>query len=217
MLAWPDIWNTWRLGWCRKHEPHREEIYQNTYNQLQKYWDIDRILIYLALHTTTINLKLTEEMCFNCRLAALIWGYLHPNQLLELQLPLVKGSKRMGQSPQKLFYGHACFNSSLFNHRLNRQKVWSWFQGGHLHLESVADNCQDEMQRAVTINKTNHHQAEESKQSHHEWGKIKKTCGQINCLEHSLKKKNKQKYWQKYSWRKPPQQQFARPRTLSRR
>lgn len=38
------------------------KIYQSTYNQLHKYWDIDRILIYLALHTTTVDLTLTDEV-----------------------------------------------------------------------------------------------------------------------------------------------------------
>ncbi len=44
-------------------------------------------------------------MCFNCRRSALIWGYLHPNQVngvgittvLHMCLPLVKGPKVMGQ------------------------------------------------------------------------------------------------------------------------
>ena len=34
----------------------------------------------LALYTTTMDLKL-NKMCFNCRFSALIWGYLHPNQV----------------------------------------------------------------------------------------------------------------------------------------
>ena len=50
------------------------------YSQVHKYWDIDTIPIFLALYTTTMDLK-WNKMCFNCRLSALIWGYLHPNQV----------------------------------------------------------------------------------------------------------------------------------------
>ena len=47
----------------------------------------------------------TNKMCFNCRLSALIWGYLHPNQVnsvgitsFYMCLPLFKGPKVMGQT-----------------------------------------------------------------------------------------------------------------------
>ncbi len=52
----------------------------NIYSQVHKYWDIDTILTFLALYTTTMDFK-WNKMCFNCRLSALIWGYLHPNQV----------------------------------------------------------------------------------------------------------------------------------------
>ncbi len=60
-------------------------------------------------------------MCFNCRLSALIWGYLHPNQVngcrnynsLHMCLPLVKGPKVMGQLASQLFHGQVCVIPSL--------------------------------------------------------------------------------------------------------
>ena len=48
-------------------------------------------------------------MCFNCRLSALIWGYLHPNyNSFYMCLPLFKGPKVMGQLAAQLFHGQVC-------------------------------------------------------------------------------------------------------------
>ncbi len=47
-------------------------IYICMYSQVHKYWDIDTILTFLALYTTTMISNETNKMCFNCRLSALI-------------------------------------------------------------------------------------------------------------------------------------------------
>ena len=90
------------------------------YSQVHNYWDIDTILIFLALYTTTMDLK-WHKMCFNCRLSALIWGYLHPNQVNGVGITTVsiyashlfKGPKVMGQLAAQLFHGQVCVIPSL--------------------------------------------------------------------------------------------------------
>ena len=52
------------------------------------------------------------KMCFNCRLSALIWGYLHPSSFY-MCLPLFKGPKVMGQLAAQLFHGQVCVIPSL--------------------------------------------------------------------------------------------------------
>ncbi len=57
-------------------------------------------------------------MCFNCRLSALIWGYLSGElcrnyNSLHMCLPLVKGPKGMGQLASQLFHGQVCVIPSL--------------------------------------------------------------------------------------------------------
>ncbi len=59
-------------------------------------------------------------MCFNCRLSALIWGYLSKSgercrnyNSLHMCLPLVKGPKVMGQLASQLFHGQMCVIPSL--------------------------------------------------------------------------------------------------------
>ncbi len=37
------------------------KIPQNTYSQVHKYWDIDTILTFLALYTTTMDFKWNEQ------------------------------------------------------------------------------------------------------------------------------------------------------------
>ncbi len=91
------------------------------YSQVHKYWDIDTILTFLALYPPQWISNETNKMCFNCRLSALIWGYLHPNQVNGVgittvcicALPLVKGPKVMGQLASQLFHGQVCVIPSL--------------------------------------------------------------------------------------------------------
>ena len=59
-------------------------------------------------------------MSFMCSLSALIWGYLHPNQVngvgittVTMCLPLFKGPKVMGQLAAQLFHGQVCVIPSL--------------------------------------------------------------------------------------------------------
>ena len=65
-----------------------------TYSQVHKYWDIDTILFFLALYTTTMDLKLNYSSFYMC-------------------LPLFKGPKVMGQLAAQLFHGQVCVIPSL--------------------------------------------------------------------------------------------------------
>ena len=49
-------------------------IYSDIYSKVHIYWDIDTIFINLPLYTPKTDL-------IKCRLSALIWGYLNPNQV----------------------------------------------------------------------------------------------------------------------------------------
>ncbi len=63
----------------------------------------------------------------------------------------------MGQLASQLFHGQVCV---LFPHypNYNEQiKGPEFISSVLLHLESVAVNCQDEIQRAVTISEASHH------------------------------------------------------------
>ncbi len=62
----------------------------------------------------------------------------------------------MGQLASQLFHGQMCVIPSYPNY--NEQiKGPEFIQVCYLHLESVAVNCQDEIQRAVTISEASHH------------------------------------------------------------
>ncbi len=50
-------------------------------SQVHKYWDNrHNSNIFGSIHHH-MDFKWNDKMCFNCRLSALIWGYLHPNQV----------------------------------------------------------------------------------------------------------------------------------------
>ncbi len=43
------------------HEKQVIYLYVNIYSQVHKYWDIDTILTFLALYTTTMDFKWNEQ------------------------------------------------------------------------------------------------------------------------------------------------------------
>ncbi len=75
------------------------------YSQVHKYWDIDTILTFLALYTTTMDFKWNEQdvlylqtVSFNLRVFTSKSGERCRNyNSLHMCLPLVKGPKVMGQ------------------------------------------------------------------------------------------------------------------------
>ncbi len=91
------------------------------YSQVHKYWDIDTILTFLALYTTTMDFKWNEQdvfllqtVSFNLRVFTSKSGERCRNyNSLHMCLPLVKGPKVMGQLASQLFHGQVCVIPSL--------------------------------------------------------------------------------------------------------
>ena len=109
--------------------------------------------------------KKKNNMRFNCRLSALIWGYLHPNQVNGVGITTVsicashffKGPKVMGQLAAPLFHGQVCLIPSLSHLQGADKRSRVHFKCAIFHLESVAVNSHYEIQRAVTISEASHH------------------------------------------------------------
>ena len=86
------------------------------YSQVHKYWDIDTILIFLALYTTTMDLKLNklQTFSFNLRVYTSKSGErCRSYNSFYMCLPLFKGPKVMGQLAAQLFHGQVCDIPSL--------------------------------------------------------------------------------------------------------
>ncbi len=79
------------------------------YSQVHKYWDIDTILTFLALYTTTMDFKWNDETVFTSKSGERCRNY----NSLHMCLPLVKGPKVMGQLASQLFHGQVCVIPSL--------------------------------------------------------------------------------------------------------
>ena len=86
----------------RWHLPGKMYSLYLTYSQVHKYWDIDTILIFLALYTTTMDLRCTRcALCadFNLRVFTSKSGERCRNyNSFYMRLPLFKGPKVMGQT-----------------------------------------------------------------------------------------------------------------------
>ena len=92
-----------------------------TYSRVHKYWDMDTILIFLVLNTTTMDLKLNEQdvlyvqtISFNLRVFTSKSGERCRNyNSFYMCLPLFKGPTVMGQLAAQLFHGQVCVIPSL--------------------------------------------------------------------------------------------------------
>ena len=175
-------------------------------------------------------------MCFNCRLSALIWGYLHPNQVNECRnynsfymcLPLFKGPKVMGQLAAQLFHGQVCVIPSLSHlqgadkrsrvHFKCAIRIWNLLLSTlNMRSKKLSLSVKQAIIRLIR--------------------EIPKTLGVAKSIVWNILKKKehtgelsntkrpgnhgKQLWWMTEEffpwWRKTPSQQLARSRTLSRR
>ncbi len=107
--------------WMNKHARVCLVFLSRIYSQVHKYWDIDTILTFLALYTTTMDFKWNEQdvfllqtVSFNLRVFTSKSGERCRNyNSLHMCLPLVKGPKVMGQLASQLFHGQVCVIPSL--------------------------------------------------------------------------------------------------------